>query len=349
MSNFLNKSTLDIRTGVTIAISIAILVAIITLLSGIRAIQKGRNLKFFRMRRDHMVRGWRYIFISLFLGALALGLKSYGEPVAYRYFPPSPTPTFSATPSMSPTISPTPSITLSPTITNTPSQTDTPTITPTPHIPLAIETYFEGTLTPPSKAAFSDLVFTSVGVDALYRPIEPSTVFTNPISSMYAVFSYDVMVNGVQWTALWYRNGELVHFETKPWDGGTGGLGFTDWTPEPEEWLPGDYSVQIFVGYDWVVAGNFTLSGEPAISTPTQTPTLTKTNTPTSTNTPTRYPTFTSTLKPTPYPTQTRTQTPIPVSQTPSMTPTPTITRWPTATRITPSPTITRWPTATKP
>jgi len=294
-----------------------------------------------------MIRGWRYIFIAFFLGALAFGLKSYAEPVAYRYFPPSPTPTLSPTASPSPTISLTPSVTLSPTITKTPSQTDTPTITPTPHIPLAIEAYFEGTLTPPGKAAFSDLVFTSEGVDALYRPIESSTVFTNPIPLMYAVFSYDVMVNGVQWTALWYRNGELVNFETKPWDGGTGGLGFTDWTPDPEEWLPGDYSVQLFVGYDWVVAGNFTIIGEPTTSTPTQTPTLTRTNTPTLTNTPTRFPTFTSTLKPTPYPTQTRTPTPIPISPTPSMTPTSTITRWPTATRITPSPTITRWPTAT--
>lgn len=334
--------------GVTVSILLAILLAVFSLYTGITKINKGRKLNFFRMRRDLMVSGWRRIFFAFFLGILAILLNSYAEPVAYKYFPPSPTPTASATLPLTPTISLTPSETLSPTITKTPSETNTPTITPTPHIPLAVEAYFEGTLTPPTKPAFSKLIFTSQGVDALYRPIEPSTVFTNPITSMYAVFSYDNMTNGVQWTALWYRNGELVNFETKPWDGGTGGLGFTDWKPNSEEWIPGDYSVQIFIGYDWIVGGSFQVIGEPATSTPTSSPTATKTNTPTPTYTPTRAPTYTPTPKPTSWPTQTRTPTPYPKSPTPSVTPTPTKTRWPTATRITPSPTITRWPTATK-
>ena len=73
---------------------------------------------------------------------------------------------------------------------------------------------------------------------------------------MYAVFSYDGMVVGSQWTALWYRGDELVHYETIPWNGGSGGLGFTDWAPDPSEWLPGDYEVQIFVGLLFKISGS---------------------------------------------------------------------------------------------
>ena len=108
---------------------------------------------------------------------------------------------------------------------------------------------------------FSSLTFTD-GLDALYRPLKEGTIFQNPVSHMYAVFSYDGMVRGSQWTALWYRNGELVHYETLPWDGDTGGLGYTDWQPPPEEWLPGLYEVQIFTGLTWKVSGTFTVEGD---------------------------------------------------------------------------------------
>ena len=103
---------------------------------------------------------------------------------------------------------------------------------------------------------------------------------------MYAIFSYDKMEDDVQWTALWYRDGELIYFETQPWDGGTGGFGFSDWDPEPEEWLPGKYQVQIFIGLDLVISGDFEIVGFPATKTPTpsNTPTLTPHFTPTITS-----------------------------------------------------------------
>ena len=70
---------------------------------------------------------------------------------------------------------------------------------------------------------------------------------------MCAVFTYDQMTPGAQWTALWYREGELVHYETIPWNGETGGFGFTEWEAPASEWLPGTYQVQIFVGLEWKV------------------------------------------------------------------------------------------------
>jgi len=92
---------------------------------------------------------------------------------------------------------------------------------------------------------------------------------------MCAVFSYAEMLPGSQWTALWFRNGELVHYETIPWDGETGGYGFTEWEAPADQFLPGTYEVQIFVGLEWKVVGQFLLQGDAptAIATSTLTPT----------------------------------------------------------------------------
>ncbi len=206
-------------------------------------------------------------------------------------------------------------------------------------MPLAVANMFESTTTPNPEAVFSDLTFTD-GLDDQYRPLKPGEVFQNPIVHMYAVFSYDQMVVGSQWTALWYRNSELVHFETIPWNGGSGGLGYTDWQPEPSEWLEGEYEVQLFVGEIWRKSGKFLVEGVPPTSQPSLTPTASATSTTTPTASRTPFPTQT------PVPTNTPRPTPLPYSS-----PTPTVkpTAYPTLTRTnTPTSTLSRTPTSTK-
>lgn len=339
---------LDIRTAVQVTVALLILGALLNFWRGIRSIQGARHLPLFRIRHERMVGGWRMLFYAILLGVFSLLVNSYAEPIAYSYFPPSPTVTLSPTTTVSPTITQTPTITLTPTITETPSETHTPTITPTPNIPLAVEAQFEGEVTPLPDAVFSPFVFTQ-GIDEEYNALSPGIEFQNPVGHLYAVFSYDGMVNGVQWTALWYRNGELVHFETEPWDGGTGGLGYTDWDPDASEWQAGTYQVQIFVGLDVKSVGTFAVLGEPPTVTVTLLPTITRTPTITLTPTPTPGPSAT----PTPSLTPTVTRTPT-ASQTapPTFTPIPptaTLTRQPTATPLTPTATLTRQPTLTSP
>lgn len=162
---------------------------------------------------------------------------------------------------------------------------------------------------------------------------------------MFAAFSYNELADGIQWTALWYRQDELVSFETKPWDGGTGGYGFSEWHPKAEEWLPGEYQVQLFLGFDWYQVDFFTIIGNPPPSTATFTPTPSMTLAPTRTPTLTLSPTITLTPSNTPTPSKTPTQTPLPGTVQPTSTSIPTITRQPTATPVTPTVTITRWPT----
>jgi hypothetical protein len=329
---------LDIHTAVTTAVIIAGLLFVYLVWAGIRSIQKARTLKFFRMRRDRMVIGWRMLLFAVIFLVGGLLIRRFAEPIAYNFFPPTITPTLTGTTTLTPTISLTPTITVSPSITPTPLVSNTPTITGTPRVPLAIESLFTSSVTPNPAAIFSPLIFAQA-LDENFLPVNPAIVFQNPVGHLYAQFTYDQMIPESQWTSLWYRGTELVWYETKPWDGGTGGIGYTDWLPEAYEWLPGEYEVQIFVGYIWKASGRFTVEGEAPTPPPSATPSATPSPTRTATGTRTPYPTLTAT------PTRTVTRTPAP-------TPTRTVTRttWPTVTFLpthTPRPPATITPTRT--
>ncbi len=330
--------SLDIHTAVQTALVLAIVAMVLSLWGGVRSIQSARNLKFFRMRRDRIVRGWRMVFFSFTMIVVSILLRGYAEPVIYSFYPPTATVTLTTTVTLTPTFSLTPTITLSPTITPTPAVSDTPTVTPTPHIPLAIDIQFTSQVTPNTTqpALFSPLKFAQK-LDKDYQPINPATTFQNPVGHLYAQYSFNDMIKGVQWSALWYRMGTLVYFETKPWDGSTGGYGYTDWNPAPQEWLAGQYEVQIFVGHEFIVSGFFTVEGAPptppASATPTRTITPTLTRQPSSTPSPVN----------TPIPSQ----TPVPPTLPPSLTPTPQNTHEPTWTPGVIYPTGTHAPTFT--
>jgi hypothetical protein len=349
---------LDIHTAVLTAFILSIAFAVLFSWAGVRAIRKARTLKFFRMRRDRMVGGWRMIFAAFVLVIFAVILNRFAEPAIYSFYPPTPTLTATPTITQTPTITLTPSITLTPTITSTPSVTDTPTPSPTPHVPLAIEVQFTSVVTPNPSAIFSPLQFAQA-LDENFVPINPAIVFQNPVGHLYAQFTYDGMQVGSQWTAIWYRGSELVHYETAPWNGGTGGIGYTDWDPAPYEWLPGLYEVQVFVGHQWKVVGTFTVEGDAPTPPPSPTPTFTITPLPTATSTRTPRPTATATFTPGPSPTRNSppsatatasrpSSTPTPVlTKAPSYTPTRTFTHMPTYTPTTPTPTFTHAPTYT--
>lgn len=334
---------LDFSTAIRTIMAILVVIGLAGFWIGIRNIFTARRLPYFRVRRERQISGWRLVFIAVVCVILFILLPTVIEPAIYRLNPPTATLTRTPTITLTPTISLTPTITLTPSITPTKSVSDTPTVTPTPAVPLAVEMLFSSTITPIPGSVFSPLQFTD-GMDEQYRPLKPGTVFQNPVSHMYAVFSYEGMAPGAQWTALWYRvtDGTLVRYETIPWNGGSGGYGYTDWGPEdPAEFIPGTYEVQIFVGLEFKIGGTFEILGDPPTPRPSSTPTRTATSTRTPIPTRTPRPTFTPTLSPTPRPTR-----------GPYVSPTPTLkpTAWPTSTRTntpTPRPTWTPKPTAT--
>ncbi len=166
-----------------------------------------------------------------------------------------------------------------------------------------METQFTSLVTPNPAAIFSPLVFSLVVNNHL--AVKPQTVFQNPLSRVYVTYSYDGMNNGVQWTAIWYLNGQMLKYETGAWEGGTGGYGQYELDLPVDQWLSGTYQLVFFVGAEWKVLGEFRVMGDP----------------PTATISPT------ASFTPTPSLTPSVTHTPIP-----SWTPRPTDTRWPSPT-----------------
>lgn len=258
---------MEIKPTIQAAIIMAGIGLLLLVVTGIRTIRAGQKLPFFQKRRMRVVEGWRLILFGFLLGILALLLNRYGEPVAYRYFPPSPT------------VTNTPTITLTPTITNTLENTLTSTITPTldktytPMIPTVILTQFASSPIPNENAVFSSLQFCTKLNNGL--PVNPTTLFKLPLTKLYGVFSFDKMTTGTQWTQVWLRGSEILYFESKPWEYAPGGYGYADCPVCEGNWTPGEYEVQIFAGLTWKASGTFTIEGDAPLATSTPTITVT--------------------------------------------------------------------------
>lgn len=310
---------LDIQAAVWTLVALALGGALLSFVGGIRRLRQARRVRYFRLRQRQAAGGWRAIWGALLMFGLAYLVGRFGEPAAYTFFPPSPTASLTPTLTLSPTISLTPTLTLTPSITPTPLFSYTPTPLPTPFIPEAIASQFTSSVTPNPKAVFSPIRFSRR--IANFQPVNPQTVFQNPIDRIFATFSYDFMNDGVQWSMLWYREGTLICYETETWKGGTGGYAYSVCELPAEEWLPGNYRAVIFVGTEWKVINEFRVVGDPPTPTFTLTPSPTRTFTPTRTSTPSATPTRTWTGTPTPSSTRTPTWTPTPsASGTPTAT-----------------------------
>jgi len=252
---------MDIHSGVIAAAVLVALAALLVVRASIKSMQSARKVSFYLAHKRRNANALRLFILALAMFGCATWIPFYGEPLLYVYYPPTPTIT------LTPTITPTPTITLTPTITGvttmtpTPSVSETPTITITPFIPLAVESLFQGILTPNPDAVFTEIQFSTKFADG--EAIEPKSTFRLPITTMYGGFDYNFTVPETQWTALWFRDGSLIYYETKPWDGGTGGIGgYTECSNPVGGWLPGNYEVQIFLGYEWKKIGRFVVLGD---------------------------------------------------------------------------------------
>ncbi len=295
---------LDILLFGEFFIGLAILLSVVI---GIRALQGSRRLSNFQ-HRHRFLRTARHSFLigGLLIVLLVVVILSGEVPFSPDLFTsPVPENTPTALPAITQTQSgpilvlPT-SIILSLTLEPTGFTTPTLVHTATPAIPLPIQAQFQGIITPPADARISRLSFATEMKDN--RLVGPSTRFRNPIRRMYVVYSYAHLLPGVQWTAIWYRDGNFLNYETRTWRTAETGAGITELVLGADEWLPGMYEVQMFVGSEWKASGTFTLSGVPPTLTPTSTITPTPTLTPTQSPSPTATSTRTRIPSPTPTP-----------------------------------------------
>jgi hypothetical protein len=244
---------------------------------GIFQIRSASRLRYFLLRRERILAGWRLVGLGALLLLCGLAVTRFGRQAAYIIVQPTPSVTPSPTVTRTPTITSTPTITFTPTITVTPSITFTPTGTGTPQLPDEIRILIRSTAPVESDPLFSQPVLAR-RLDRENQPISPGEDFQNPVSTLYAAFTYNNLSDGVRWTAIWYLGDEVICLETQPWDGGTGGYGYTECTLDA--WVPGEYEIRIFWGERWMTSVRFEVIGNPPTATPAPVPTAAATGTP---------------------------------------------------------------------
>lgn len=256
---------LDIATTVQVILVFIGLGIVASLFYALQAFRAGNKLEFFRKRQVMFTNAWRLLALAILLGGGWYWVFRNAEPIAYQYFPPSPTST------RTPTITPTSTITPTLEWTLTPTMTETLQYTYTPDFPTEAQATIKTQVGPDSNSIFSPITF-STQLDANYVVKNTQDSFTAPVTHLYGGFSFDNMALGVQWTGVWLYEGKVICLETKAWTAASGGYGYTDCQLPADQWLPGEYEVQVFAGSTWKASGRFTIIGSVETSTPTPSP-----------------------------------------------------------------------------
>ncbi len=182
-----------------------------------------------------------------------------GEVVSAADQTPSPTAESPAGEALSPPATPTPS---------PPSPAITPSATPTP-TPVPPSPTPAGTPVPaPPGVKIGPIAFATQITDRR-EPISPTTIFSDTVNRVYAVFPYNGMRNGLTWTQVWYFNG--VEFNR--------GQGTWEWGSTDRSYVftqlvgAGEYRLELYVNDELLTSAEFTVQGPVAVGGPEGTPT----------------------------------------------------------------------------
>lgn len=263
---------LTIEQGIYLFALVCAVCMLLFIWLGYHRIRSARQLPYYILKRKQIGAGWKVILVGIAFALCTVLIMAYGQRMVFVFIEPTPSVTPTASRTLTPTISSTPSETQTPRSTNTATISPIPSLTFTPMIPEAITVLFNETVTPDARAVFSPIEL-SRRLDSQNRPVNPAEEFGNPIDTLFGAFTYDFMSDGARWTAIWYRGEDVVCVESKPWDGGTGGYGYTECRPRGL-WQAGEYEIQIFLAEEWKVSTRFSVSGIPNTSTqlPSRTP-----------------------------------------------------------------------------
>jgi len=286
---------LDFQAGLIMGLFIVSGLLLFAFVSGIRQIARSRKLVYYQLRQKRISEGWKRILFSILLGgtvALSVPFLIERYEIQVNVFQPA---------------APTSALTLvsTPTSASAVAANITETLTSTPdplaliRLPRSVAETFTGEITPAPDTAFSSMTISEDLNTEDYTPINPGLEFEYPIEKLISTFSYDKMPQNVQWSVLWFRDDEMIFFETIPWQDSAGGYGYAEITSENADLLPGFYLIEMYVGYKVVSSAEFIITGI------APTPTFTKAPTFTPTPTHTKAPTFTPTPTHTRFPTST--------------------------------------------
>lgn len=224
------------------------IVAVVALLNVYTNFRQWRTAPYFRLRKQGVNQGLRWAAILIAAGVgIALALSARGSiPPPNLSFGRSdeatPTAIASTTgdsPQSNTAAPPTPTVTLGP-----------PTITPSPPPPTASPTApiatIESVVTPPADATINITAISS-DISTGLVPINPGTQFVVGIPRVYFFLQFENMADGMSWSRVLTRNGEVIRSESESWERGESGTAYY-WFAAQGGWPTGQYEIQFFVG-----------------------------------------------------------------------------------------------------
>lgn len=131
-----------------------------------------------------------------------------------------------------------------------PTSTPTATATPTPALG-ALAPATTGPRTPaPSGARIGPIAFAS-NLTTDLEPVDTNDRFTDGVETIYAVFPYSGMRKGLDFTIVWYQNGQELAREESEWEWGEQASSYTFLRTRGE----GLYKLELYVN-DTVIASD---------------------------------------------------------------------------------------------
>ena len=104
----------------------------------------------------------------------------------------------------------------------------------------------------------SPLVF-STEINEFYEPLSPARIFPEGYYMLYAIFEYKEMADGMVWSWVWRRNGEVIDGGNQEWEYGDSGPGFVYLAPE-EGFQTGDYTLDVWVNGELLTRSALTVN-----------------------------------------------------------------------------------------
>jgi hypothetical protein len=104
----------------------------------------------------------------------------------------------------------------------------------------------------------------STQVTSRRQPINPTTVFSDTVSRVYAVFPYRGMRNGMTWSQVWYFNGVEFNRGQDTWNWGATDLSYVF----TKVVGVGTYRLELYVNNTLLSSGEFAVQGPAAVGGP---------------------------------------------------------------------------------
>ncbi len=96
----------------------------------------------------------------------------------------------------------------------------------------------------------------STAVTERYEAVNPGRTFGEGYFTLYATFAYDGMDDGLVWSWVWMRDGEVVSGGNEMWRYGNDGPGYVYLNPE-EGFAAGQYQLGIWINGNLMAEGTF--------------------------------------------------------------------------------------------